>query len=176
MSVLNFRPEVWHIPGVTIPILVCGERFFHGDKIQGSKGGHYTFISHAVAIQLDPVGIITGFTDNDAERVWTIEPPEEFGISRRAAELALELAWRVVGKTDFDLVTRKLKIEMDPGKLLEFRGGSIMRDIVTWIHWDRWNRAHLTKGQRVAILTTAGFECTAKALERRLEDAGMSIL
>ena len=173
----KFIPEIWHLPGITAPILVCGSRFFHGDKIKGSKAGHFTFISHAIAIQLEPFGVITGFTDNDPDRVWTIQPPEDFGISRRAAELALEKAWSIVGKKPyFDLVTRSLKLEVSPSKLTEYREGSIIRDIVVWTHWDRWNRDHLTKKQRVDILTIGGFICTEKALEILYERAGMSIL
>jgi hypothetical protein len=177
----KFLPEIWHVPGVTAPILVCGSRFYHGDEIRSAMAQpplyqkNYTFLSHAVVIQLDPVLLITGFTDRDPDRVWTCEFPEAHGISRRSAGLALAEAWRIVKVKEFDLVSRKMGIAIDLKKVTAFRNAVIPRNIFTWMHWDKWNRDGLTEKQRVEKITGAGFVCTEKAFRRLLEQAGMSI-
>ena len=175
----KFIPEIWHVPGVTIPILVCGSRFLHSDEIKSAMATppkdqkNYSFISHPVAIQLSPVTVITGFTDRDPSRVWTCELPEAHGISRRAAELALAEAWRIISVKEYDLVSRKMKMAVDLNKGTTFRNGAILRNILIWMHWDQWNRNGLTKSQRIERLVTAGFKCTPKAFQTVLDDAGM---
>lgn len=136
---------------------------------------NYTFISHAVAIQLTPVLVFTGFTDRDPGRVWTCELPEAHGISRRAAELALSEAWRIVKVKSFDLVDRKMELTINLKKAAAFRHAAILRNIFIWMNWDRWKREGLTEKERIDETTGAGFVCTARAFRHVWEDEGMSI-
>lgn len=194
MSAANFHPEIWKTPGFP-PLLVCGSRWIHGDELTGAKRrdpktgqvihNAYQMMGHAVAIGLQkPLIVYLGFKDKDPSIIWDCTPPDTTtknfpaelgGYSRKAAELALAEAWRGVEKYEQDPITRDLVVTFKPEKLTEYRGGSIMRNIFIWLSWDSWNRAGLTKDHRIEAITSEGFECTPKAFQHVLDDAGMSI-
>jgi hypothetical protein len=194
----NFKPEVWTMDGWP-PMLVCGRNWMNGGPVttdaarQRVKDGKPTgpldkrvwkSILHPAAIQLDPIRVGYGFTGGTEGGTWTRNPPEDHGISSRCAALALAEAWRGV-EVSVDCPSRHGTIKTDVGTLTGFRGKStVMRDVLIYLFWDRWNLAKTPISDRVQTVNQCGaqgqsitrFSITKKALVRLVEKAGLSIV
>jgi hypothetical protein len=185
---IPFSPQIWQATGGD-PFLVCANRILIGPEIPvPRKYGVDSprlreFISHPVAVALDPPGILFGILDKSRARIWQIQAPDSHTrrfsapfdtLSAQCATLALTEAWRCAGPLTLDPATLGVKMTLDGKKAENFRNGAILRNVFIWICWGKWNRDKLTLSDRLGIIASHGFSCTKKALERLLEDAGMS--
>ena len=185
---IPFSPQIWQATGGD-PFLVCANRTLLGPKIPAPLGcavdhpQHHEFISHPIAVALDPPGILFGIVDKSRTRIWQIQIPDSRTrrfpapfdtLSAQCATLALTEAWRCAGPLTLDPATFGMKVTLDGKKAESFRNGAIFRNVFIWICLGKWNRDKLTLSDRLDIIAAHGFSCTKKALERLLEDAGMS--
>ena len=62
----------------------------------------------------------------------------------------------------------------DARKLLDFRGGAILRNIGIFLAWDGWNRERMPLAGRCRFMQGCGFDLTEKALQRLVEKSGLT--
>jgi hypothetical protein len=172
MNQADFRPEIWTAPGFP-DMLVCGHRWLRGAQVTGAAvPTTFETIRHAVTIQLDPATVCFNFDGGDG-LTWTRHKPELHGISARCGALALAEGWRCVD-LKIDPFNFHAEGKHDARKLLDFRGGVILRNIGIFLAWDRWNRERLGMAARLAEVCRWGYECTPDALRRVVEKAGLT--
>jgi hypothetical protein len=169
----TFRPVVFTPQDSDMAFLICMRRWLRGNPVRGGPpkpaitSEHFT---HAVAIQLAPnVEVLTGFQVREMK--WVISKPEEHGISTRCAKVALAEAWHGV-KATLDLGTMTGHISSRIDGWLAHKKGVRIRNLITALFWDHWNREGFTIEDRIAALADSGFPCTRRQLEKFVADHG----
>jgi hypothetical protein len=174
MAATDYIPEVWHTPGRP-PILVCGKRWLRGEHVRGA-GIKTTWesISHVVAIGIgEEPQIYFGHRGlPDCDEVWTRDQPETHGIDSHAAALALAEGWACV-EAKIDLADFSFTATLKDKRLKDFRGGTHRRNIGIFLRWRKWESDQAPIAARLAEVHSWGFQMTAKAFRRLIEDSGL---
>jgi hypothetical protein len=170
----TFRPTVFTAQGSDMSFLICRRRWLRGNSVLGGldktaiSSEHFTW---PVAIQIAPtIEVLTGFQVRELN--WEASRPEEHGISERCAKAALSEAWHGV-KATLDLGTMEVHISSRTVEWGAHKNGVRIRNLITALFWDRWNRDGLAIEARVAVLTDSGFPCTRRQLEKFVGDRGL---
>jgi hypothetical protein len=170
----TFRPTVITAEGSEMSFLICRRRWLRGNPVIGGLdeamicAEHFT---HPVAIQIRPkVEVLTGLQVRELN--WEASRPEEHGISERCAKVALAEAWHGV-KATLDLGTMEVHISSRIGEWVAHKNGVRMRNLITALFWDQWNRQGLAIEERVIALADSGFPCTRRQLEKFVADHGL---
>ncbi|MEI6654168.1 MAG: hypothetical protein WCP45_05315 [Verrucomicrobiota bacterium] len=177
-SISNFLPEIWNPQNSDAPpILLCARRTFFGPKLKGASGDGHSIIGSPVAIALSsPVQILLDICVKDTSAKWQKLPLKAYGISAKAAAAALSEAWRFVKSYSLDGVTLAPQIVIND-KIADSRLAKVIeRNVAACLLWDSWNRQGLSREARAEILRRNGYDCTAKAIEKAIEEgAGLMI-
>ena len=169
----TFLPIVFTAQGTDTSLLVCRRRWIRVSPVLGGPPealfNNY-FFAHPVAIQFSPtVEVLTGFEVRDG--TWVTTRSEDFGISERCAKVALAEAWHAV-KVTVDSGTMSGHISSRLDAWLAYKNGVRMRNLITALFWDHWNREVFTSGDRIAALASAGIQCTQRQLEKFATEHG----
>jgi hypothetical protein len=187
---MNFIPQIWQAPGGD-PFLACANRTIHGPEVRTATGfadpaapRHREFISHPIAVAIDPPGILFGILDKSRTRVWQVTAPDSRtrrfpapfdALTAQCAELALREAWRCAGNLAINPAGMAGKLNLDGAKATAFRDGAILRNVFIWMRLGAWERDGLTVEQKLEVISAHGFKCTRKAFARLLENEGLSL-
>ena len=172
----TIAPSVWVAEEDGTAFLVCNKRHYKYRPITGGPRedeGAVTVeaLIHGAAIRMPPdVEILLGF--QITEGTWRRTPPEDHGLSRRCAQVALAEAWHGVNVT-LDSATWSVYITGDGEAWRKYKKGVRIRNLAIAMHWDQWERDDVPLETRSELLTQSGFPCTAKQLARFAEDRGL---
>lgn len=165
---------VWESDKDGTAFLVCGRRGLQqGPVTGGPKEAVATADSfiHGAAIRIPPdLEILLGL--RITQQAWRRTPPEEHGLSKRCAQVALAEAWHGV-KMTLDVTTMGIHLRNDGEAWSRHKKGVRVRNIAVAMHWDEWERNGVNMEERAALLTRMGQPCTAAQLARFAEERGL---
>lgn len=156
------------------PFLVCGNRWIRGTKTSESKADSaqsFDFIAHAIAIELTG-GKRTICGIRDDSHAWHRKPVEDFGLSSRTAQAALDQAFRLCDVT-LDWRTKDIEVTYHPTRAT-YKNKSAIWKMIALIEWQHWTKNKRTTPDRVKVLHSLGFvTVTPKALTKMAETYGL---
>jgi hypothetical protein len=177
MNEVITKPEVWTVNNnrEKRSFLVCGNRWLRGqiEKVDKEKDSiQYSFIAHAVAIDITSKSEIHICNINDRNGEWRRERVEDHNLSMHSAKAALDYAWHLFN-VDQNLFTKKVDVVYHV-KRANYKNNSKLWKIVAMVEWHNWNTLGLSKSERVKMLHKFGFpKVTEDALRRTAEEAGL---
>lgn len=170
----SFVPVAWVSEKDGTAFLVCGRSGLQqGPVTGGPKEAVATAESfiHGAGIRMPPdLEILLGF--QITHQVWRRTPPEEHGLSKRCAQIALAEAWHGIRMT-LDVATMGVHLRNDGEAWSRHKKGVRVRNIAAAMHWDEWERTGVSMEERANYLTGIGRPCTAAQLARFAEERGL---
>ena len=80
-------------------------------------------------------------------------------------------AWHAV-KVTVDSGTMSGHISSRLDAWMAYKNGVRLRNLVTALFWDYWNREGFTWGDRITALASAGIQCTRRQIEKFATENG----
>lgn len=132
-----------------------------------------SFFCFPVAIQISPtIEILTAYQNRD--RAWSSNPLEDHNLSEKSAKVALAEVWHAV-KATLDLGTMSIHVSSKVAEWVNNKNGVRMRNLVVALCWELWNKEGIHLPVRAARLNENGYPCTARQLERFMNEHGLPL-
>jgi hypothetical protein len=170
----TFNPYVFAAAHTNTAVLACWKRSLRGpDVVTATPSPHIhpTFLCFPAAIILCP-SFRVATQCMAGKHVWLPVKPEVVGISDRCAKVALAEAWHGV-EVNIDAATMTGDMRSNPEAWCSYRNGVRIRNVVTSIFWDEWNREGISLEERSERLTNSGYPCTPRQLDRFATNQGL---
>lgn len=180
------NPCIFSIRGTDFVMLACSNKFLaQGTKRLTDSSVKFETMYWPVVIQLKPqLKILHDFKTVAGKDIeWEMyqvpiskSAKHDWPFLNRAAKNALADAYRTVSepKTSGWNGNKTTSITLSPEKLFEYKGGTMLRNVMAWLAWDEWKAKGLTIEQRAEILRNHGFtECTGDKLEKAAGKRGL---
>ncbi len=170
----TFRPTIFTAVDTNHSILFCRKRWWRGPNVVGAPPAAQIcseFFCFPVVIELTPVTCVTTQYVN-RDLTWIANLPEAMGISERCAKVALAEAWHSA-QVSLDGATMTGSVQSRVEAWRSHKKGVRLRNVATALVWDEWNREGISVTERCERLTSSGYPCTRRQLERFATEHGL---